>query len=234
MTISNSLAISLSEVFRFRETVNSTYHPKKHGVSLVCHEVGGRLVVPAIGNEYLAATVFQHSNANNIVIPLFDNGCRDTKKTSDSIINVFFNQARRSSYNCNCVIIDTTKGYKYIGGKGYILTEDGKPLIICGYEVKSGFDPTYRFPVCVINPEVFQREDMVSKCIVKKIIPYYSEHDVYTGSSILNQTTSSHRVRIVITPEINNLVHKAVEPIRLDVTDDLYAILEANMESVVR
>lgn len=119
--------------------------------------------------------------------------------------------------------IDTGKGYGYYGTKGLILDDHYKPLLICGYKVikvEGIYKPVK--PICMVSPDVFNREDMISKCIVKKIIPYYSLH----------KTSEGEDIQVMISSEINNLIHTCVPPISTDVDDALYRILDMELSDL--
>lgn len=73
--------------------------------------------------------------------------------------------------------VETPKGTKYYGGGGIILNESCKPLMLCGYLVSVDFNKTnceVTQQACYVAPRVFTSNDMISKAIVKKCIPFIS------------------------------------------------------------
>lgn len=215
MTISNLLERLLLNAFY---TSNIIRYQNLSGQSIVIR-LEDTNIVPSICTQYL------EDYRGTLVVPINVHH-RDIKKTSDSVINSLFNRvyARGFSY------IDTTKGYGYYGSNGIILDDRYHPLLICGYETEITSDSyNYIQPVCLVSPEVFGREDMISKCIVKKIIPYYSKAEVYSGAR-----TSNGRVKIIISSEINRFIHNVVPPMGTDVDDDMYNILENELNYSTR
>lgn len=222
MTISNSLRQSLQSVFYLRN--NYLISQQYEGQSIVVRFSEGTNIVPSSCIQYLThrLVIGVPNNRGTLVIST-QISCREIKKTSDSIINTFFSR----NLNGTLIYIDTTKGYGYYGSRDMILDSEYHPLIICGYEVKITSDSySYVQPVCLISPEVFRREDMISKCIVKKIIPYYSETSMYCGSDEEGRSVPEGRVKIIISTEIDRFIHSAVPPLGTNVDGAMYNILE--------
>lgn len=233
MTISNSLICSLQNVFDFNVSFNPLSYAENTGNYIIAKAISTGNFVPSICfpviTPYLADIVHR-----DIVMPLLP-PTHDIKKTSDSIIGALFRRVGwgLNSYRRCFKYIDTTKGYGYYGGKGLILTDDYKPLLVCGYETISTVTRfEYENPVCLVSPEVFTRDDIVSKCIVKKIIPYYSTAKIHHYVDNNGRTCCNDRVKIVISPEINGLIHRTVEPLGTDVDDALYNILASSMTTL--
>lgn len=230
MTISKSLAQSLLNAFVINN--RSEISKESTGSSIIVRRIYGRNFIPSSCIPFVARHLYQNNPHSDIVVPLVCSG-RTTKKTSDSIINTFFN---KSIWSTGFSYVDTTKkGYGYYGNKGVILTDDYKPLLVCGYELEMTQDRyKYKHPVCFISPDVFVREDMVSKCIVKKVIPYYSKLVIantcnydYNGNGC-----DDYRVKIIVTSDIDKFIHKAIEPLDTDVNDEIYDILSSNIEAL--
>lgn len=232
MTISNSLELSLRYAFSFTTRSGNISNIRPSGNSILVRSVGAGSFIPSICLPVIA-TLCVNATYRNTVVPLVLPSNTIVKKTSDAIINSLFNMQGYGSYNHSLKYINTTKGYGYYGGKGLILTDNYEPLLICGYVMRmtsSGYN--YIHPMCFISPDVFNREDMVSKCIVKKIIPFYSNsvvHSYFDSSSIY---CDSNRVKVIISSEINELIHRAVEPLSTDVDTELYSILASNIASL--
>lgn len=108
--------------------------------------------------------------------PLYVGGSQ-MRRTADSIIQSI-NKCPASLRLSN---IKTSKGLDYYGGQGLIFDEHWNPLILCGFTIN--IDRTNKLitvlkPVCYVSPVVFENNDLLSKAIVKKVIPYISMNGV--------------------------------------------------------
>lgn len=233
MTISNSLALSLRSPFILEgsRNTNDIANVRYNGNSILVKDMGTRSFVPSIC-ESIVIPSLAGAVHRDIVVSL-PSPNQEVRKTADSLINVLFRQPSWCAYGKSFKYIDTTKGYGYYGGKGLILTDGYKPLLVCGYEVE--ITPSwynYETPICFISPDVFTRDDMVSKCIVKKIIPYYSSTIISGGTDRNGNYCPNHKIKIIISSEIDGFIHKAVAPLSIDVNDALYNILASNMATL--
>ena len=192
------------------------------GKSIVVNLTRGKVFVPNICMNKVLGNLADCDNTA-LVIPAVNNTPSAVKKTCDNIF------AYCSSFH-SLILIDTTKGYKYYGGQGIILDETFKPLIIFGKELdifEDTFSPRTNRHItlnntCIISPSVFEREDIISKGIVKKIIPY------------LSGMTRDLNIRIVISNEIDSFVHVTPSPASMDVDNDIHRILENHLDEVKR
>lgn len=110
-------------------------------------------------------------------------GRADTKRTSDSIIQAI----NRCPSESRLVNVQTSKGLNYYGGQGLIFDEHWNPLMLCGFIVDINRSSRYVKivkPVCYISPVVFDNNDILSKAIIKKVIPYISIHGISVPSFI--------------------------------------------------
>ena len=108
--------------------------------------------------------------------PLYVGGS-ETRRTADSIIQSI-NKCPASLRLSN---IKTSKGLDYYGGQGLIFDEYWNPLILCGFTInidRTNKHITVLKPVCYVSPVVFENNDLLSKAIVKKVIPYISMNGV--------------------------------------------------------
>lgn len=233
MTISNSLALSLQSAFVLESHRDNTgiADIRYRGNSILVKAMGTRSFVPSICVPIVAPNLAGAAH-RDMVVPI-SLPSQEVKKTSDSIISALFRQQSWYGYRNSFRYIDTTKGYGYYGGKGLILADDYKPLLVCGYEMRAilgGYE--YINPMCFISPDVFTRDDMVSKCIVKKVIPYYSSLEMYSSSDRNGNYCPNHRIKVIISSEIDGFIHRAVAPLGTDVNDALYNILASNIETL--
>lgn len=129
--------------------------------------------------------VYEHSGAySEMVVPLI---WRSTvlKKSADSILCQLL--ARKQFMGTDKIQrVTTFKGYTYYGGPGIVLKEERgiiRPLLLYTFTI-NGIHRTYynATPLVIkgpkviglnlrVAPSVFSDNDIVSKCIVKKLIP---------------------------------------------------------------
>lgn len=131
------------------------------------------------------------------------------KRTADPIIGHLLSYGTTQRQTIKTA--STPNGVKYHGGSGYIFDSEFTPLVIFGGEYI--FTEKYRKrcnPVCVINPVVFQRDDLVSKYIVKKLIPYISDFKVSSFGSL---SWESYDMKLIITPEIVKFMDSPSKPV---------------------
>lgn len=181
--------------------------------------INGNYIIPTIYynlyNRYIGNHIQSSYEGLNIVAILPQPLRNEVYKTSDSVIKHLFKYSG-NNYNTSFKCVDTGKGYKYYGGKGIILDGDCRPLMICGYESKiTNNNIVDSKRVCLISPDVYIREDMVSKCIVRKIIPYYS--------------ACNAEIKIIISHSINEFIRVPASPNSNNVDEELYDILSHNM-----
>lgn len=199
MTISESLKLGLQKAFEPSHARYSTSDGIWYSTSIIVSDVSGYLFVPSIINSIVPNCI----TTTDFVVSL-STPSTVVKKTADSIITFLFN---RNRYNESRICkIDTTKGYEYYGGKGIILDGDCRPLIICGTVNKNTLNNPSRSCMCLISPRVFNREDVVSKAIIKKIIPYLSSYE----------HPQRGPVRVLISEDIDNVIHRVRPPEDLD------------------
>ena len=129
----------------------------------------------------------------------------DGKKAPDTILRRLF--SIDDSYGLIRVI--TTKGTDYIGGTGLIFDQNWNPLMMTGMEIYHFFcDKPVLYPVLYVSPEVFSREDSISRAIVKKLIPWYGSNFVY--SSIFENYNTCCSKTICI--KIEDFSHMFIKP----------------------
>lgn len=237
MTISQQLRLALNSAFVISNGTIS--EPDRDDRTIVVNKIGGIRFIPSIyANNAVQRLRYLGRLVNgDIVIPLSSpHTPPPMKKTSDSIINTLFKGENifGRGHNFNCV--DTGKGYKYYGGKGLILDDDYIPLLICGYEVEliGSLDGGYKYhyPVCLINPDVFEKEDMVSKAIVRKVLPYYSSNEFGLMRDSNGVEANVNKVKVIITPEIKDFIQNVTPPLDIDINDSIYDLLNANLNEI--
>lgn len=133
--------------------------------------------------------------------PLYVGG-EETRKTADSIIQ----SINRCSRGRRLAHIKTCKGLDYYGGQGLIFDELWNPFMVCGFIINvDGINRTMSVvrPVCYVSPTVFVNGDILSKAIIKKVIPYISLHGIsapYRGRIPFDNTNEFRNVSVTIAP----------------------------------
>lgn len=164
----------------------------------------GECFIPALGLSNTLSYIQQWFDSVHptqpvkLSYPLYVGGS-ETRRTADSIIQSI-NRCPSSHRLAN---IKTSKGLDYYGGQGLIFDEHWNPLMLCGFIInidRINRAMTVVRPVCYVSPVVFESNDILSKAIVKKVIPYMSMQGVavpsiFRSSSYL--TFNSNRFRNV-------------------------------------
>lgn len=226
MTRSGSLENSLNNAF-IPDEVLAHRSMLDLETSIIVKSIYGRSFVPCV----CVPSVYNHllsDVTNRDIIVYLPRHNTVIKKTAESIIKELFLPNWRLSVT-PFKYINTTKGYGYYGSKGLILSDTYEPLLVCGYEVEATQGSyNYTHAVCFISPSVFTNDDIVSKCIVKKVIPYYSSkvlcNNRHDGN---NKCYSDGRIRIIISSDINDFIHRPVTPLSINVDDEIYNILSS-------
>ena len=141
--------------------------------------------------------------STSIICPLVVNS-RDNKKAPDTILRRLFS----INDNLGLIRVVTAKGMDYIGGTGLILDQNWNPLMMTGMEIYHFYNEPVLYPVLYVSPEVFSREDSISRAIVKKLIPWYGSNFVYS-SIFENYNTCIHRT---IHIKIEDFSHMFIKP----------------------
>ena len=140
----------------------------------------------------------------------------DEKKAPDTILKRLFS----IDDNLGLIKVITAKGTDYIGGTGLIFDQDWNPLMMTGMEIYHFFyDKPVLYPVLYVSPEVFSREDSISRAIVKKLIPWYGSNFVY--SSIFENYNTCISETICIKVEDFSHMFIKPRPPRLSFNEDI-------------
>lgn len=169
--------------------------------------------------------------------PLYVGGS-ETRRTADSIIQ----SINRCPSNLRLTNIKTSKGLDYYGGQGLIFDEYWNPIMLCGFIInidRINRHITVVRPVCYISPVVLERNDILSKAIVKKVIPYISTYGVSVPSILRSSsylTFDSTRFRNVpVTIEfINDYFISPASPTVIEGLDDsIWDFLSENVNDLI-
>lgn len=174
--------------------------------------------------------ILEDQTARRVVISVPKVSSHEIYRSPRTILNRLF-RIHNYNYSRSFSYVDTRKGYGYYGGNGIILTEDYSPLIICGFEI--GPHPNIRYEyvnaICYVSPRVFTGEDMMSKFIIRHLIPFYSacttqEH--YDGNG---NYVAGKRVKVIISDDIDKLICTPVETSGNNADDGIYDVLSDNI-----
>lgn len=169
--------------------------------------------------------------------PLYVGGI-GTKRTADSIIQAI-NRCPSSSRLAN---IKTSKGLDYYGGQGLIFDEHWNPLMLCGFIINIDRINKHIIvvrPVCYVSPIVFELNDILSKAIVKKVIPYVSMYGVSVpsilrSSSYLTFDSTRFRNVPVTIKSINDYFISPASPTVIEGLDDsIWDFLSENVIDLI-
>lgn len=152
---------------------------------------------------YEAREEIPRETSTSIMCPLVVSSS-DKKKAPDTILRRLF--SIDDSYGLIRVI--TAKGTDYIGGTGLIFDQNWNPLMMTGMEIYHFYNEPVLYPVLYVSPEVFSREDSISRAIVKKLIPWYGSNFVY--SSIFENYNTCCSKTICI--KIEDFSHMFIKP----------------------
>lgn len=218
-----------------QHTYNNTTNANSYGHSLcTISSITGRIIIPAmvecaelkeeLDNAYHTAPI------SKLVMPVVPSTASyvQVKRTADPLIGYLLGRTPHSKITVNTV--KTATGERYYGRSGYILDKCFVPLVIFGSECKFNPNLVRYNPVCVINPEVFQRDDIVSKYIVKKVIPYLSDYTADVGP-LCCRFVDPH-MKTIITPEITKFIESPVEPIG-NINAELWKCAKEYFEEIV-
>ena len=169
--------------------------------------------------------------------PLYVGG-EETRKTADSIIQ----SINKCPGNLRLTNIKTSKGLDYYGGQGLVFDEHWTPLMLCGFIIN--IDRINRHitavrPVCYVSPVVLERNDILSKAIVKKVIPYISMKGVLgpsilRGSSYLTFNSTTFMNVPVTIESINDYFISPASPTVIEGLDDsIWDFLSENIDDLI-
>lgn len=203
----------------------------------------GECFIPVLGLSKTLSYIQQWfdtvhpTQAVKLSYPLYVGGS-ETKRTADSIIQ-YINRCPNSLRLSN---IKTSKGLDYYGGQGLIFDEHWNPFMLCGFIInidRINKHITVVRPVCYVSPVVFESNDILSKAIIKKVIPYMSMQGVSVPSILIsssNLTFNSNRfMNVPVTIEfINNYFTSSASPNMIENLDDsIWDFLLENVNDLV-
>lgn len=193
--------------------------------------------LPTIGLYYFHSSISEclisDETPKNIILPLYVNGEEYTKKTFDSIIKSFFYNTDTSKRLLKC---NDGKGGIYYGGPGLILDKDYNPLLMCTVvaekiTINDGTYLKYIKRVCRINPKVFQEKNVITKGIISKLIPAYSNRN--NSICMLSDYHSiCNNIQIII-DDFDHFFVSPIKPSSLNIQEELNQCLVDNIDDIL-
>lgn len=228
---------ALNFIYNYHDSSYNSYNnflrTHIYGHNLVTVKVDNRLIVPMAIDFYRCihdVTSYIKAGYEKHVFPLVPVrnmpcwACT-VKRTADPLIG-FLLMGRMSSQE-SLRTAKTHSGEAYYGSGGCILDKDYTPLIVFAMEIGYSDGKVIMLsPVCIINPLVFQRDDLMSKYIVKKVIPLLSDYT--TG----NQRFKDSRIKVVISHEISKFIETPARPVG-SIDKELWKCAEANVNEML-
>lgn len=230
MMYSNNISFTYLNAFSCG-ALDDIRYIQHNGCTIPLTPNGDTLFIPTYCMPFLDR-IIGHAEGS-VIVPLPKALHKGICKSPRTIINKLFYR-HYNGFNESLLRVDTEKGYGYYGGRGIILTENYEPLMICGFEVRIGVgDSVYGYnyvdAICHISPEVFTNTDMMSKFIVKHLIPFYGT--CYTEAQVdgKNLYVRSGKVRVIISDDIRRMIYRPVEMSGTESDTGIYDVLSNNI-----
>lgn len=254
MNLSYSLAYSLSSE-TFTEAPSSYVNPDKIPTYAknnrfprfleVTVQYDRECFIPVLGLDAtldaIDTAIGEDSDNRPIKIsyPLYVTDKYQNKRTADSIIQTI----NKTPVTWRLSEIITSKGLHYYGGQGLIFDEDWNLMMMCGYLIY--IDRTNNIinivrPECYISPDVFTENDILSKAVIKKVIPYISSHSInipftiQAHSAVIHDRASFFKGASVIIEPLKKWIYTTQSPYNIERLDeDIWRLLNENRGDLV-
>ena len=164
-----------------------------------------------------AATLSPQTPIHSVTMPIYVSGGGILRRTGDSIINLCLDSPR-------IIKVPTNKNETYYVGRGIIFNESFQILMLCTGSFLKGTRSGGTIyndgdSKCYIHPSVFSEEDLLSKTILKKIVPFYLAE-------------RSHNCEVVIKDMTQNLIIPSVPDMNTFSQESINDFLKANIEEI--
>lgn len=169
-----------------------------------------------------------------LAIPLYVQGA-ESKRTADAMIQ----DMSRCPVKNRLIKVTSSKGLDFYGGSGLILDEHMNPMLVFGFKVKiNRLERKMIFlkPMCYVSPSVFSSEDLISKAIVKKVIPFYTS--TYLPSNLVHERNievnqEGFRNTPVIIQPLDQFFTEPTKPKDIEsLNRDIWEFLSRNMDDL--
>lgn len=210
--------------------------------SLIININSDEVEVPVIARNLYEERIYRSirypyaNRVEKIILPLYTNCSSVRTRTFDSTIIQMFS----TNYDSRLRMVITGKDDIYYGGSGIIFDADFTPLLLCTLAARKVQEQgethmVYYRPVCHINPKVFMYpNEMVNKGIIKKIIPFFSNTEVFLPSlDEFSANFESEKVKVIV-DNFDNFFIKPVKPTPSTCSNDiLNQCLVDNIEDIM-
>ena len=213
----SSISINVEEIIKyiFRRSYNNV-HPCKNSEYFITSKVINNTLYSPTGIFYNIASLRERNADYVFGIGNINRHC--TAKTSTKIMEYAFGKDRLSS-----IFIDTEKGYSYIAAYNILFTQDMYPLMMFMYKDEQFAEFNVRKPILMVSPRVYASTDLMSKYIVKTLIP--NIHNIQISGY-------DSGIEVVVSHDIDSFIHKVSSPRNTNFNEALYNILESNIENI--
>lgn len=195
----------------------------------------GNIIPKVCSREYLRA--LHNLTSDTVIVPaVLADEAIIAKSSSDLLRKVF-----------SCELYEDVSykqvdfgDLKYYALPGIVFDKDKVPLLALAEEIQEAeINKPVKFsrPACIINPDVFNRSDKISKYIVQNVIPVLSNHIVvnrgrwwYTPEQ---RYTDTNEVKLIVDSGIKNFFYKPAAPKSLNPTEEIYPFLEKNIDEIL-
>lgn len=214
MEFSSRFVSFASQVFWYKEHYGTPYQ-LSDSLTLDSNNVFSRSIIvdlnkdeielPVIAirhfEEAAGFSIIPSFSVEKVILPLYNNAYDQSRRTFDTIMAQFF---ANTSYESRLLKITTNKGEVYYGGKGIIFDGNYNPLLLCTLKARrvvtenEKYTAYYR-PVCYVSPRVFEEPNtVVNKGIIKKLIPFYTSHNMDFPLGLFRDKAEDKKVQVVI------------------------------------
>jgi hypothetical protein len=182
MDISNSLVVAFDNLLNINGLSGVTHYLANNTFKegnlyqrymSISVPYNGRFFMPVLHARDITKALKDHVNNSEedvgctLAFPLYSTG-EVNKNTSAAILNYAF----RTGANENLITINA-KDNVYYCGNGIMLDSNWMPLLLAGELLElSNTKYVILKKQCYISPRVFENNDLVSKALIKKFIPY--------------------------------------------------------------
>mgnify|MGYP004559048197 CR=1 FL=1 len=198
-----NLPSSLRQNLMYNLFANGCYNHNYGEIESISNIIGytsipiDNMIIPAIANGILS--IKTDKNIKEYIYSwIYQRGSRIKYKTANSIISNILDKN-------HIIKIQSSSDETYYGCRGLIMDNLFNPMMMCCYKAHYNYDENkiyYDYPICYINKNIFTYEDLVSKAIIKKIIPFLCTFTVNDDFCISNKPT------IIINDKLDNFIHK--------------------------
>lgn len=183
---------------------------------------------------------FSSIGEKELVAPILRQNHINSERTADSILKLFF----ESPIQYGMVYVKTNKDIEYYGGTGYIFDVNFNPIFFAtmvghyDIETTSNVVKGYTWTECrvYLHPSIIiDSSDLVSKGIMKKVLPYLlSSRDVFPYSRN-SRVKVSENIKVKVIVEDVNKFFRTPTPMRADFTnEEMNEMLASHADEVAR